>query len=182
MTQYPNRPHRRQDGRRSLALWATAALLLFAPWLAMQFTDAVTWDLADFMVFGVMLVCACGTYELATRMTGSHTYRAAAGFALATAFLLTWLTLAVGIIGSEGNPANLVYAGVILIGVIGAFIARWRPRGMALALHATALVQALVAVIVLIGGLLDAFVLSAFFAAMWLVSAQLFRRAALELA
>jgi hypothetical protein len=52
---------------------------------------------------------------------------------------------------------------------------------MARALFATAVVQALVAVIALVAELgFKALVLSAFFAALWLLSAGLFRKAARE--
>lgn len=162
------------------AIWGGAALVLVAPGVAMLLTDEVNWSAADFLMFAAMLAGALGLYELAIRMTGSHTYRAAAGFALATAFLLVWINLAVGIIGNEGNPANLVYAGVIAVGVVGALIARLRAWGMARALLATAVAQALVAAGVMLAGYLDGFVLSTFFVGMWLVSAQLFRRAAQE--
>lgn len=162
------------------ALWGGAALVLAAPGVAMLLTDEVNWSLVDFATFAAMLTGALGLYELALRMTGSHTYRAATGFALATAFFLVWINLAVGIIGHEGNPANLVYAGVIAVGMAGALIARLRARGMALAMLATAAAQAVVAAGVMIAGYLDSFVLSALFVGMWLVSAQLFRRAAQE--
>lgn len=98
------------------------------------------------------------------------------------------MNLAVGIIGAEDNPANLMYGGVLAVGVIGAIIARFQPDGMARALFATALAQALVAVIALIAGLRPPganwpnalVVLTGFFAALWLLSAWLFRRAAWE--
>ena len=162
-------------------MWGTAAFLLLLPWVAMQFTQEVTWTLADFVVIGVMLLAACGTYEFAVWMSGNKAYRAGFGIAVVTAFLLVWINLAVGIIGSENNPANLMFGGVLIVGLISALIARFRPHGMSLALVATASAQMLVAVIVLVGGLgPEAVVLSIFFAVMWLASAALFRKAARE--
>ncbi len=169
-----------RGSRWRLAVWGTAALVLLLPWLAMQFTEEVAWDLADFAVFGAMLAGACGTYELAARMTANRAYRAAVAVALAAAFIFVWMNLAVGIIGSEENPANLMYGGVLAVGVIGAVIARFQPHGMARALVATALVQALVAVIALVAGLGYTLILTAFFVALWLTSARLFRKAARE--
>ncbi len=60
-------------------------------------------------------------------------YRFAVGVALAAAFLLVWMNLAVGLIGSEDNPANLMYFGVLAVGFIGAIIAssghrEWHAR------------------------------------------------------
>jgi len=169
-----------QASRWRVAIWGTAVLILLLPLIAMQFTDEVVWDLADFAVFGAMLIGACGTYELATRATGNKAYRAAVGVALAAAFILVWMNLAVGIIGDEGNPANLMYGGVLAVGIIGAIVARFRPRGMAQALAATALAQTVVAVIALIAGLGNTLILTGFFVALWLLSAWLFRSAAQE--
>src|SRR5688572_8446005 len=178
----------RHWSRWRIAPWAVAALLLLLPLVAMQFTNEMDWDETDFIVFGAMLFGACGAFELAARMTGNNAYRAAVGVAVVAAFLLIWINLAVGIIGSEDNPANLMYAGVLAVGIIGAVITRSQPEGMAGALVATALSQVLVAVIALTAGLGSEganwpqviFVLNGFFAALWLLSAWLFRRAARE--
>jgi hypothetical protein len=168
-----------------IALWGAAALMLLLPLIAMQFTDEVNWDETDFIVFGAMLFGACGAFELAARMTGNIAYRAAVGVAVVAAFILIWINLAVGVIGSEDNPANLLYGGVLAVGIIGATIARFQPRAMARALVATALAQALVAIIAISAGLgmpwsgpLELLALNGFFAALWLLSAWLFRRAA----
>ena len=69
-------------------------------------------------------------------------YRSAIGVALAAACILVWLSLGVGIIGKDGDPANLMYFGVLAVGIIGAIVARFRPQGMARALFAMALAAA----------------------------------------
>lgn len=169
-----------------MAGWAVAAVILLLPLVAMQFTDEVKWGAADFTVAGALLIGTGVTFELAVRRTGDTTYRAAAGVALAAAFLLAWLSVGVGIIGQDGDPANLIAFGVIAVGIAGAAIARFRPAGMARALLATALAQVLVAVIALAAGLgatvpmwsLQLVALTGFFAALWLISAWLFRKAA----
>ena len=165
-----------------MAVWGTAAFLLLLPLVAMQFSKQVNWTWADFVVFGAMLLVACGAYELATRLSGNTAYRAAVGVAVVGGFLLVWMNLAVGIIGSEENSANLMFAGVLAVGAIGAFIARFQPHGMARALVATALAQALVAVVALIAGSGEPplWLLTAFYVALWLTSAGLFRKAARE--
>jgi hypothetical protein len=184
--------HTANDGRRlrsrwRIAAWGTAAALILLPWFAMQVSDEVVWDLADFAFAGALVVGVGVTYELAARMTGNSAYRAAVGVALAAAFILVWLSLGVGIIGRDGDPANLMYFGVLAVGIIGALIARFRPRGMAHALFATALAQTWVAVIALIAGLgypwsgpLELSALNGFFVVLWLISAWLFRKAARE--
>ena len=117
--------------------------------------------------------------------TNNAPYRSAMGLALAAALLLIWLSLGVGIIGKDGDPANLMYFGVLAVGIIGAIIARLQPHGMARALFATALAQMVVATIALIAGLglpwsgpAEILVLNGFFIAMFAGSAWLFRRAA----
>jgi ABC-type uncharacterized transport system permease subunit len=94
---------------------------------------------------------------------------------------------AVGVIGSEDDAANLMFGGVLAVGIAGAIIARFQPGAMARVLVATALAQVLVAVIALIAGLgsgpnwpVDILVLTGFFVALWLISAWLFRKAARE--
>lgn len=112
-------------------------------------------------------------------------YRSAVGVALATALILLWVNGAVGVIGSENNDANLMYFGVLAVGIVGAVIARFRPRGMSLTLLATAIAQAFVTLVAIIGrlglpasGPLDLLLLNGFFIALWVVSACLFRQTA----
>ena len=120
--------------------------------------------------------------------TGNTAYKSAVGLALATPFLLVWMIGAVGVLGREGDRADLMYIGVFAVGIIGAIIARFQPHGMARALFATALAQALVAVIALIAGMHQApyssvgeiLSFNGFFVALFLGSAWLFRNAARE--
>ena len=121
----------RQWRRWRLFGWGSAALLLLHPLVAMQFIEGVAWDESDFILFGAMLLAAGGTLELATRISRSNAYRAAIGIAIAASFLLVWINLAVGIIGTENEPANLMFGGVIAVAITGAIIARLRPDGMA---------------------------------------------------
>ncbi len=146
------------------------------------------WDAVDFAFFIALLVGVGVVYTLAVRKTDNTAYRSAVGVAIAAAFILVWVNGAVGIIGDEGNDANMMYFGVLAVGIIGAIIARFQPHGMARALFATALAHALVALIALIAGFgstgpiwpWDILILTGFFAALWLLSAWLFRKAARE--
>ncbi len=120
--------------------------------------------------------------------TGNTAYKAAVGLAIATPLLLVWVIGAVGVLGVDGDPADLMYIGVLAVGIIGAIIARLQPHGMARALCATALAQALVAVIALILGMhqapyssvIEILGLNGFFVALFLGSAWLFSKAARE--
>lgn len=173
--------------RTAVRIVLAAGLVLLLPLAAMQLTDEVAWSLTDFAVAGALLAGTGLMYELAARKAGNAAYRAAAGVALAAALLLVWINLAVGIIGTEADPANLMYLGVLAVGIAGALIARLRPRGMARALAATALAQASVAAIALTLGLgapysppAEILGVNAIFVALFGGSAWLFRRAARE--
>lgn len=177
---------------KRLSVWAVVvALLLMIPLVAMQFTEEVNWDLSDFFIMGCLLFGVGLAYELIARRSEKTVYRVACALGLAAALLLCWVNGAVGIIGNEGNPANLMYAGVFLAGVVGAFVARLRSNGMALTLFVMAIVQLSVPVIALLiwpprttsWGAADVsgvFVFNAFFAALFFGSALLFRHAARE--
>ncbi|MCW8085568.1 hypothetical protein [Sabulicella glaciei] len=178
---------RHKSGWR-IAPWIAAALALLLPLAAMQVTDEVAWSGGDFALLGAMLFGACGAYELGARLTGNATYRAALATALVTALGLSWITLAVGIIGSEDDPANLMYFGVLALGLLGAFMVRFRPGGMAHVLGVTAVAQAAAGIIALIAGLGSGganwpgvvVLFTGVFVLLWLASAWLFRRAARE--
>lgn len=109
-------------------------------------------------------------------------YRLAMGLAIVSAFLLVWLSLGVGIIGKDGDPANRMYFGVVVVGIIGASLARLNPPGMSRTLIAMALAQALIALISGMGqqwsGPLELSLLNGIFIALFVSSAWLFRRAA----
>ena len=160
-------------------------LILLLPLLAMQFTDEVVWNLIDFIVMGGLLFGTGLTYELISKQMGSTGYSVAVGVALLGMFLLVWVNLAVGIIGDEGNPANLMYLGVLAVGIIGAIMVRFQPKEMARVLFATALAQAMTAVIALFAGIhqnpyssvREILTINGFFVALFLGSAWLFRDA-----
>jgi hypothetical protein len=159
-------------------MWGAAAGLLLLPAVAMRFDSGVNWSASDFAVMGAMLFVACGAYELATWRSGITAYRAGVGVAILAAFLTVWVNLAVGMFGSEQNPANLLFGGVLAVGVIGAAIARLRPMGMARAMLATAVAQAAMTLYALVGGYADAALPIGAFMLPWLASAAVFKKAA----
>ena len=162
-----------------LAVWGTAAGLLMIPAIAMQLgADGVHWTAFDFVVMGTLLGSCCAAYELATRMSGNTLYRLGFAVAIALGFLLVWINLAVGIIGDEDNLANAVFAGVLLVGAIGALLGQLRAAGMARAMVATGIAQLLAGGYALALGSMEGGMLSAAFAVMWFTSAALFHKAA----
>jgi len=151
-----------------------------------MYRSALAWSPADFAAAAALLIGTGLVYRVAARKAGNPAYRAAVVVALAAALLLVWLVGAVGVIGEEGDRADLMYGAVLAVGFAGAIIARFQPEGMARTLLAMALVQTLVAVIALIAGkhqapsssAFEILGLTAFFVALFIASAWLFRRAA----
>jgi hypothetical protein len=130
-------------------MWSVSACLLVLPAVAMMFTDEVSWNHVDFIVFALMLSMVCGCLEIVLRRSLSQNYLAGFAVALLASFLLIWVNLAVGIVGNEGNPVNLWFYAAPCVGVAWSFAARFRAGGMAQAMIAAAIVQAVVAIVVL---------------------------------
>ena len=154
------------------------AFLLLVPFVAMQYSEEVVWTAGDFVTAGFLLFGAGLTFELLASRRGDRTYRLAAATAVGTGLFLIWANLAVGLIGTEDNAANLMYLGVLAVAGIGAMLARFRPAGMARAMFAAALAQMLVAVIAQIAGFGFTYGVNGFFAVLWSAAALLFRGAA----
>jgi len=151
----------------------------------MPFTDEVQWNEA--VAYGVILLLAGGAYELWLWLkTRERAYRIAFGVGLLGVFLLGWVSGAVGIIGSENQPVNLMYWAVPAVLLIGSLISGLNSRGMAYTLFAAALVQVLIPIVALIispevswgnAGVVGVFVSNSIFALLFFGSALLFRRA-----
>jgi hypothetical protein len=177
--------HRNWRGRKAgvpwrVVGWGAAGFLLLLPLIA-----GAPWTPSDYVFAAVIFGIVGGLLELAVRTSRNPWYRLGALVAVAAAFLLVWINAAVGIIGGEGNPANLMFLAVILIAAAGAIAARLKAGEMARAMAVAAGAQALVGVIVggfRLGaseppGLAGILVLIGGFTAMWAASAFMFRRA-----
>jgi len=120
------------------------------------------------------------------RMKATTAYRWGLAGAIATPLFLFWVVGAVGVIGDSGDRADMMYLGVLAVWLIGVVVARFRAAGMARALVATALAQALVTLIAVIAGKHNSPVTSiwellgvnAMFIVLFVGSAWLFRHAA----
>ena len=168
------------------------AAVLAVPLLAMVFkvgvpdpgsgTEGVNWGPMDFAIIGALVLGSGLLYEYASTRAGNVAQRAAVGIAVAAGLFLIWVNLAVGMIGDEGNAANLMYIFVLFVALAGTAIARFEPREASIAMFATAAAQVVVAVIALVAGLGPTLPADAFFVALWVASALLFRRASVTVA
>ncbi|MBC6996234.1 hypothetical protein QWY85_08760 [Neolewinella lacunae] len=74
--------------------------LLLIPFVAMQFTAEVNWDIFDFVVMGTLLFTTGMLLAQIPRWVPQRNYRILLGCAVLGAFFLVWAELAVGIFGS----------------------------------------------------------------------------------
>jgi len=86
--------------KRLVAIALTVAILLLIPFVAMQFTSEVKWDLTDFITAGVLLLGAGLLCELVIRKVKRSRFRIAMVAAVLLTLVLIWLELAVGIFGT----------------------------------------------------------------------------------
>ncbi len=168
-----------------LIAWGVAGTLLLIPLIAMQFTNEVQWSLTDFLFAGVLIVAVGAAFELFVRMSSKGAYRLGAAMGLFGCFLLVWVNGAVGIIGSENNQANLLYATVLLVGIVGSVTVQFRAGGMAVVFILMALTQGLIGLIAILAKLngaqtdaLELVAINGVFIALFFGAAMLFRQAA----
>lgn len=159
--------------------------LLLIP-LTGQFTvSGWNWSRMDFLFAWVVFSVTTWFYRfLVTRQVANFAYKAGVALAVMAGFLITWVSLAVQIIGDD-NPGNLLYLLTILAGFIGVGVARFQPAGLAkLAFGMAAALVLIPAVSVAMWpgdfnpGYAKVQILSSCFAAMFAGSGLFFRRAA----
>ena len=169
-----------------MAIWGIVVVLILMVFLATLFSNETQWNEA--VAYVIIISAVGGAYEMVAALKKrDKTYRLAFAFGFAGAFLLFWANGAVGIIGSEDNPANLLYGAVFAVGLVGSLLARFKPRGMAYTLFLATLTQILVPVFALFvwpakaswgeAGVIGVFILNFILAMFFAVSALLFRRA-----
>lgn len=90
--------------RNTVFAWiaAAACALLLMPLVAMQFTPAVNWGVADFAVMGVLLFAAGSAFVIAARRV-PRKYWLVVGVLVVAAFLYVWAELAVGVFTNLGS-------------------------------------------------------------------------------
>lgn len=84
--------------KRLLLIVLIAVILLFIPFLAMQFTEEVNWTLSDFAVAGILLLGTGLLLEIVLRKVKKSKYLIV--ICIVLSLLLIWAELAVGIFGS----------------------------------------------------------------------------------
>ena len=157
--------------------WTVAGLVLLIPLVAMQVGSEVNWSVGDFLFAGLMIGLVGAAFELTVRASPNRSYRGGVASALVASFLIVWATGAVGMIGNEDNPYNLLFFGVIGLALAGSVMARFRPAGMAIAMLVAAIAHCAIGVIGMPADVRGG-IISTLMALLWFLSAALFRNAA----
>lgn len=168
-----------------LTVGLIAISLLLVPLVGMQFSDEINWTLSDFIFAGVLLFGTGSAFAFVLTNKGSNFYKAGMGIAILASFLVVWSNGAVGIVGHEGESINILYYGVLAIGLIGSFIARFQAKRMVYALYAMVTSIMIITIIALMGYMqepphsstMQILGVNAFFVTLFLLSAISFRNA-----
>jgi hypothetical protein len=165
------------------AMWAIAAALAG---FALYAWEAVTVGEYGLVVVAIMFALVAVVVERAAATRARWAYGVGIAIAVLTALGQMWMNLAVGIIGSEDNPTNLIFFLIPLAVLTGLPLLR-RPGRLAWLLAAAAVGQVIGAVygtlaplgppepeMAPLGGII---ILTAYFAGLWLNAAALFRAA-----
>jgi len=165
-------------------LFITAAILLI-PFVAMQFTEEVQWSASDFIIMGVMLFTIGTSFAYVLSKGPSLVYKAGVVVAFGTTFFLIWSNLAVGLIGSGPNFANLMYIGVIVVCGIGIALSGFNSASLQRTMFAAVITLVLIAAISLIcidwlenTSMVEIIAINGFFATFYIIAGFLFRAAA----
>jgi len=137
-----NTTHMSQMGKTLLRVALGALAMLMVPLVASRVVEGWNWNVGGFVFAYVMFFLTGLVYALIARKMGAWSYKAGVGLALVAGFALGWSNM-VHVADSE-NPANLIYFSVLLVGVVGACIARLKARGLALTLFAMAATLAVI--------------------------------------
>lgn len=162
--------------------------ILVIPLIAMQFSTHVNWSFSDFIIMGVMIFMTGSSYVLITRYAPNITYRLAMGSVIGFTFLLVWINLAVGLIGSGPHIGNLLYMGVIVVILVGTYLSDFKTIGMARAMFAVVISLGIVAGIQFFLGIQnypgssveEIIAVNGFFMMLYAVSSLIFKYAALN--
>lgn len=160
--------------RTFLNPWRIAGWGLIATLLSLPAILRFPWTASDFVIMGVLLSSVGLGIEFLVARAGNIFVRLGAIVLVLTAFLTIWVNLAVGMIGSEDNPYNLLFIGNLGLVLIGGIWVRLQPAAMVKVAIFGAAVQAALA----LGGVgadQRGAILSAVFALFWLFAAALFR-------
>jgi len=87
--------------KRLIIIPSVITFLLFIPFIAMYFTDEVSWLVRDFIVMGILLYSTWLICELVVKRIKKTNNRYLAIAVILLFFFLIWAELAVGLFGTR---------------------------------------------------------------------------------
>jgi hypothetical protein len=139
-----NITRRNQLGKTVLRVALAALALLMVPMVASRLVPGWNWRAGSFVIVYVLFFVTGMAYALIARKMGAWSYKVGVGVALVAGFALGWSNMVH--VADSGNPANLAYYSVLVVGFVGAALARLKARGLAWTLFVMAAVLAVIAV------------------------------------
>lgn len=86
--------------KRLMIILTSVGVLLSIPYIAMQFTNEVDWDISDFVIMGILLTTTGLLCELVMRKAKQLTQRLMICGLILFLFFMVWAELAVGVFGT----------------------------------------------------------------------------------
>ena len=117
---------------------------MMVPLVASQVVEGWNWNAGSFVFVYVLFFGTGMVYAVIARKMGVWSYKAGVGVALVAGFALGWSTMVQ--VADSGHPERLWYHSVLVVGAIGACLARLKAPGLAWTLFAMAATLALIAV------------------------------------
>lgn len=134
---------------RSIRVAFISALLMLIPFTVSLFSEEMEWSPFDYALIWTLLFLTGLTYSFITRNSKDAVYRLAVGLGVVSGLMLTWVNLAVGLIGSEDNPINLSYMFILATGILASFIVRFKSIAMTVVMVTMAFMLFVVAIVAL---------------------------------
>ena len=132
-----------QLGKTLLRVALVSLGLLMVPAVASRLVEGWNWPAGAFVRVYLLFFATGLVYALVARRMRAWSYKVAVGVALVTAFALGWSTMVQ--MADSGHPERLWFLSVLVVGIIGALLARLHARGLARTLFAMAAALALIA-------------------------------------
>lgn len=88
------------QNKRLVGILVSVVIILLVPFIAMQFSYEVNWELSDFIVAGILLFGTGLVCELILRTVKKKETRIALCVVIIVILLLIWAELAVGVFGT----------------------------------------------------------------------------------
>jgi len=136
--------HMNQLAKTMLRVALGALAVWMVPLVAAQFVEDWHWGVGGFVrVYVLFFLTGMAIALIAGRMD-AWSYKLGVGVALVAGFTLGWSNMVH--VADSGNPANLWYYSVLVVGLVGACLARLKAPGLARTLFVMAATLALIAV------------------------------------